>query len=500
MFEQLDAGLAELAAADLSVAPGSLGDEVCELFVRKHRLEAQIARRLPFYERSGGWAEEQVSCGGWLRTQTTLSHGQAAAQLKVARTQERLPLLAGCWQAGKVSFAHWQAVADGLRLLPEELWAEVDAPLATVAPALTARELGDYLRQLAEALMPTPKSKDETRKESRRLSISTGFNGMTQVSGQLTPEVGEKLRAALSAASRPDADGELRLPNQRQADALEAALDRLLGAELLPADGGRKPHISLLVPLDRLDLASQLAEHDPTRPATAATALTVEQRAELIATVTAGLAAERAGSTARPRFSWTGPVGIAGARRLCCDGAVTPIFTRGGQPLDAGRATRTIPAALRALLEARDPHCIWPGCTMPGRWTEIHHLWFWADGGPTNAATLGRLCDHHHDAAHSGRWTVIVTAPGKLRVESRTGPDQPLYRFEFPVGTGTGIDATDPGDPDPPHTPDTSPDPHEHRQRHRRSPVTRPPGRRPPGGRPPSRQPGNGQQILRDDT
>jgi hypothetical protein len=498
MFELLDAALRELAAADLSVAPGSLGDEVCELYVRKHRLEAQIARRLPFYERSGGWAEEQISCGAWLRTQTTLSHGQAASQLKVARTQERLPQLAGCWQAGRISFAHWQAVADGLRLLPEELWGEVDAPLAVVAPAMTARELGDYLRELAQALIPTPKTKDETRKESRRLSVSTGFNGMTQVHGQLTPEVGEKLRAALSAASRPDSDGELRMPNQRQADALEAALDRLLEAELLPADGGRKPHISLLVPLDRLDLASQLAEHDPTRPATPATLLTAEQRAELIATVTRELDAERAGTSRRPRFSWTGPTGIATARRLCCDGALTPIFTRGGQPLDAGRGSRTVPAALRALLDVRDPVCIWPGCGMQGRWTEIHHLWFWADGGPTNADTLGKVCDHHHDAAHSGRWIVVVTAPGVIRVEPRTSPDQPLYRFEFPVSdVGTAaVGADDPGDPTPPDLPNTSPDPHEHRHRSpRRSSSRRPPGRGPAG---PATKPGPGQRTLHD--
>jgi hypothetical protein len=312
-----------------------------------------------------------------------MSHGQAAAQLKVARTQERLPMLAACWQAGKISFAHWQAVADGLRLLPEDLWGDVDAPLSVVAPSLTARELGDYLQELAQALMPTPKTRDETRKETRRLLISTGFNGMTHANGQFTPEVGEKLKTVISSLTRPDAEGEIRTHGQRQADAFESALDRLLGADLLPTDGGRRPHLTLLVPLDRLDLTSQLAEHDPTRPATAATHLTPAERAELVATVTAMWQAEQAApGHRRPRFSWTGPVGIAGARRLCCDGTVMPVFTRGDKPLDAGRATRTVPAGLRALLDVRDPECLWPGCTMPGRWTEIHHFWHWADGGP----------------------------------------------------------------------------------------------------------------------
>ena len=33
--------------------------------------------------------------------------------------------------------------------------------------------------------------------------LSVGFNGMTNVVGRLTPEVAEKLHAALSAASAP---------------------------------------------------------------------------------------------------------------------------------------------------------------------------------------------------------------------------------------------------------------------------------------------------------
>lgn len=435
MFEGLLRAVAELAAADVSVAPSALGDEICALYQVRDALEAQIARRLAAFARTDGWADEQVTVGAWLRTQTTMSHGQTAAQTRVARAQEQLPELAACWQAGRISFAHWQAVVAGLRLLPEELWADVDAPLATAAPSMTARELGDYLRRLAEALLPTPKPKDETQREARRLSVTTGFNGMTVVSGRLTPEVGEKLQSALSAASRPDAAGELRLPNQRKADALEQALDLLLDSGALPEDGGQKPHVNLIVGLDSLTVGAQLAEHDPTRAGSPLTRLSSEERAQLIRTVTDRLDAERAGTTpVRPRLSWTGPIGVSTARRLVCDGAVTPVFTRGSKPFDVGRTSRDVPAHLRSFVVARDGHCIWPSCSMPARWCHAHHLWFWADGGPTNADTLGLLCPHHHTAAHSGRWTVVVTAPGVLRIEKRTRPDQPLYRFEYDIG------------------------------------------------------------------
>ena len=40
---------------------------------------------------------------------------------------------------------------------------------------------------------------------------------------------------------------------------------------------------------------------------------------------------------------------------LCCDAAVVPIVMNGaGQPLDVGRATRTIPDGLRRAVAARD--------------------------------------------------------------------------------------------------------------------------------------------------
>jgi IS5 family transposase len=84
-----------------------LGDEICALYQVRDALEAQIARRLAAFARTDGWADEQVTVGAWLRTQTTMSHGQTAAQTRVARAQEQLPELAACWQAGRISFAHW---------------------------------------------------------------------------------------------------------------------------------------------------------------------------------------------------------------------------------------------------------------------------------------------------------------------------------------------------------------------------------------------------------
>ena len=65
-------------------------------------------------------------------------------------------------------------------------------------------------------------------------------------------------------------------------------------------------------------------------------------------------------------------------RMLCCDATVVPIVMNGvGQPLDVGRATRTIPDGLRRAVAARDRGCAHPGCGRPQSWCEIHHVKEW---------------------------------------------------------------------------------------------------------------------------
>jgi hypothetical protein len=416
VFETLRAGLAEAAARDLSFGAAGLGPEVCELAQLADAVQAQYSRFLAAFDAAQGYADEQLTSAAWLRTQTTKSHSRAAAEVTVGRLRDKLPKLAAVFDAGKVSFVHMQAVAAAIRALPEELWAEVDGPLAQVAERSTAKELAEFLRRLVEALTPTPKPRDETQHESRRLSVTQGFDGMTNIVGRVTPEVGEKLSAALSAASRPDVDGEIRLPNQRKADALAHVLDTVLDTALLPAEGGEKPHVTLTVDLDQIREQDQATEpHQPDAD--------TESAADRVAAAVADATGPR------PRFAWTGPTSTSTARRLSCDGILLPIFTRGGEPIDVGRRTRIISAAMRGFIVARDQHCRWPGCTMPPRWTQVHHLVHWRDGGRTDRWNLILICETHHKAAHDGRWTIVLEAPGEISVRRRSAAGDPYYEI-----------------------------------------------------------------------
>ena len=275
----------------------------------------------------------------------------------------------------------------------------------------------------------------------RRLSVSPGLFGMHNIYGRVTPEVAEKLKAALSAGSRPDCEGEVRLPNQRKADALEVVLDTALDSAKLPSEGGQRPHLTISVDLDRIGEQAQLEEEAQRRSASPFWTQTAEQRAERIAAAVAAADAAADVTSGRPRFYWTGPASVAATRRLACDGHLLPIFTRDGQPIDVGRHTRVISPAMRALILQRDQHCRWPGCERPGRWTQVHHCWHWADGGPTDRWNLILLCDHHHDAAHSGRWTVVLHAPGHITVQQRLGIRDPLYEIRLKAPPLTGGEA-----------------------------------------------------------
>jgi hypothetical protein len=93
-------------------------------------------------------------------------------------------------------------------------------------------------------------------------------------------------------------------------------------------------------------------------------------------------------------------VSAEACRRLLCDGGVVPMLEdEQGKTIDVGRKTRTIPAALRRALDARDGGCRFPGCTNR-IFTDAHHVEHWLDGGETSLANAVLLCRRHHRYLH----------------------------------------------------------------------------------------------------
>ena len=95
------------------------------------------------------------------------------------------------------------------------------------------------------------------------------------------------------------------------------------------------------------------------------------------------------------------PVDPETVRRLACDASIVPIVLGSeSEVLDVGRATRTIPPAVRRAIDLRDAGCTWPGCDAPPSWCDAHHIEHWAHGGTTTLENLRLVCRRHHTAIH----------------------------------------------------------------------------------------------------
>jgi hypothetical protein len=112
-----------------------------------------------------------------------------------------------------------------------------------------------------------------------------------------------------------------------------------------------------------------------------------------------------------------GPVPASMARKLVADGASSfhRVLTdpRDGAPLEIGRDSYRIPAAMRQWLRMRDGKCPFPGCNNQSLDNEADHLLAWADGGPTGISNLGQPCPKHHRLKHTTAWTPIEASIDK---------------------------------------------------------------------------------------
>jgi hypothetical protein len=234
-----------------------------------------------------------------------------------------------------------------------------------------------------------PNDTPETRRSLRFHERDGGY----ELAGWLDREAAEILRSALSplAAPRPTTDTEidLRTAAQRDADALVELAQRALRDGELPTEGAERPQVVVTVSLPVLQ--------------------------------------GRIGSAS---LALGGPINADVARRLACDASVIPVVLGSrGEPLDVGRASRTVPAAIRRAVILRDGGCAYPGCSVPARWCDIHHIVHWVDNGPTSLENCVALCGRHHRLLHHSQWRIQMTGgipefhpPPWLGDPSRTNP------------------------------------------------------------------------------
>jgi hypothetical protein len=109
-----------------------------------------------------------------------------------------------------------------------------------------------------------------------------------------------------------------------------------------------------------------------------------------------------------------GPITAEIARQIVAeqiDGTWEYIVTDQGQPVATGTIRRRPTAAMKRHIRAKHPTCIWPGCRMPARQSDLDHQKPWSNGGKTTVRNIGPLCEHHHQTKDQG-WSITRTPDG----------------------------------------------------------------------------------------
>jgi hypothetical protein len=292
-----------------------------------------------------------------------------------------LPATAAALAVGEIGTGQLRVITETLAALPasmpEAARARAEADLAGYARDFDPRRLRTIAHRLLANLDPDgaePTDKPTPAAPARgELWLRNRRDGRLGLEGWLAPEHGNLIRSLLEQlATRRSTTAEgvsdTRTVPQRQADALIDLCDRARATDGFPTTGGEPPHVTVTIDWDALRTGLGAATLD---------------YGQLIS--------------------------AGNARRLSCDCKLIPVVMGGdSEPLDVGRAMRTVPLGIRRALAARDGGCSFPGCDRPPGICAAHHVQHWIDLGETKVGNCCLLCPMHHQQVHLQGWDITI--------------------------------------------------------------------------------------------
>jgi hypothetical protein len=389
-----------------------------ELATLSAHLSAATARwlELAWEVCAGGDVDEPAR---YLAFRCGVTTREAHEFLRVAEALRELPGTRAAFARGALTFTK-------VRALTRVATAASEQSLLELADVLTASQLERALRVFRRVAV------EEARETHELEYVDYHFDedGSLYLSARLPAEDGMVLVKALEAAR--DRVNERR--REERASAETRAGDDA-GAELADPPVAVAPARSATVEALVMVAQASLDAHDRDDGDVGGI-----ERARLVVHVdAAALSADGRGCCELE----DGPV-IAPetARRLGCDADLVTQVERDGLPVSVGRRRRTVPPALRRLLEARDERtCVFPGCERH-RHLQAHHRRHWAHGGETSLDNLVLLCWQHHRLVHEGGYTIADDGAGELCFRNRHGVVTPNLPPRPPPGHTADLLAT----------------------------------------------------------
>ncbi len=353
-------------------------DEIGELTGQRNAIDARLVEIAAEIDRDGLWgatgARSLTSLVAW---KTGVSPRNAEVMVAVAHRLEEFPRCAEAMREGRLSL-------DQVGVVAEHAADGSDEHYAQFAESATVTQL-----RKAVKLEPRPEPEPESKPEPERSIKKTSHDdGSTTYTVRLPKLEAAKFDAAL--ASHQDAlvadwkrDHENDERVSEQAPPFPNQVDGFMSVVEAgwDSDVDRRPHGQHTTVVVHLDIDQDSAALH------VGSVLTDEER-----------------------------------RLLLCDATCEVWLQRHGQPIGAGRSTRTISRRLRRALEHRDRCCVVPGCGAT-RGLHAHHVIHWEDGGVTELHNLVLVCPYHHRLHHRGG--ITITGPAdRLVVSDSAG--QPL--------------------------------------------------------------------------
>jgi len=338
-------------------------------------LEAVFASGVRRFDKSGEYkADGALSLTAWLRWKCKLSGGAAMERVEIARQLEKLPQTQAAFASGDVGYQHVAVLARAAEHVGATAVRKEEGTLLQAAQTMDPSQFTTVAKNFEHRVDAAGALAEANHAYQRRyFHISEPVDGLVRLDGILDAEGGATLRTALQPFMQPVKD-DARSYGQRCAEAL-VELGRHGGSGSKRDGAGPRPQLIIRAGLDTL----------------------------------AGIKGAPAGE-----LEGGGTVPAETVQRYACDSAITRITGQGELDHELNHAARTLPASTRRALEARDRHCVFPGCTRPLNWCDGHHMVWWTRGGETALPNLALLCRPHHRMVHEENWRLVRQKDGRF--------------------------------------------------------------------------------------
>lgn len=295
---------------------------------------------------------------------------------------------------GLIGDGHVKVIRGFFAHLPVEVdvftRSAAEADLAGKAAGYRPDELAKYAQRIMDWLHPDGEFSDAERARKRGITLGKqGFDGMSRISGLVTPELRAAIEAMLAKLAAPGAcnpDDETPVVD---ATPDEAAVRRDARSE------AQRNHDAFNAGLRGLLASGELGQHNGLPVSIVVTTTLRDMEAAAGKALTAGGTLVPMSDVIR----WAGHANHYLA-----------IFDK-GRSLALYHAKRLASPAQRILLYAKDRGCTRPGCDAPAYHSQVHHVRGWAATRRTDINDLTLACGPDNRLAEKG-WTTRTNARG----------------------------------------------------------------------------------------